>query len=72
MLQILFFGAFLTVAFVFHRRMLASPTKRGADPEVPWQKHQLALYGVSVMILVRNIVRVVEFVQGYDGWLLKH
>ena len=50
--------------------MLASPTKQGADPDVRWRKHQLALYGASSTILVRNIVRVVEFIQGYNGWLL--
>lgn len=71
-LQLLSFGLFVVVAFVFHYRMFHTPTKRGADPSIPWQKHQTALYMSSGLIMVRSIVRVVEYIQGNSGYLLAH
>lgn len=31
-----------------------------------------ALYGSSILILVRSIFRVVEYLQGWDGYLLRN
>lgn len=31
-----------------------------------------ALYAVSIAIFVRSIVRVVEFLQGYSGFIITH
>lgn len=31
----------------------------------------IALYIASILILIRSIVRVVEYLQGYDGYLMK-
>lgn len=31
----------------------------------------IALYVASVLILVRSVVRVVEYLQGYDGYLMR-
>lgn len=32
----------------------------------------LSLYLVSILIFVRSIVRVVEYAQGYDGFIMTH
>lgn len=32
----------------------------------------IALYTASILILVRSVIRVVEYLQGYDGYLMKH
>lgn len=40
--------------------------------ERPWQKHLIGLYIVSILILIRSIVRVVEYLQGYDGYIMTH
>ena len=32
----------------------------------------IGLYIVSILIFVRSIVRIVEFVQGYDGFIMVH
>ena len=32
----------------------------------------VALYVTSALILVRSIVRVVEYLDGYDGYLMRH
>jgi hypothetical protein len=65
-LQIIFFGIFVLAAALFHLRILQHPTQRSYD--VPfWKKHMASLYVVSILIFVRSIVRVVEYVQGYTG-----
>ncbi|KAF3030345.1 hypothetical protein E8E12_001182, partial [Didymella heteroderae] len=68
--QILFFGFFVIVAVVFHlrgRRHLAS-----LGPSISWRKHLYTLYGTSLMILIRSVFRIVEYVQGNNGYLLRH
>jgi tellurite resistance protein TehA-like permease len=69
-IQIIFFSVFILVAWLFHTRMHKRPTTRAL--QVPWQKHMIALYVVSVLILARSIFRVVEFIQGFDGYLNGH
>lgn len=69
-LQILFFGLFVATATVFHLRMAKAPTKLAAIR--PWVKHMVSLYIVSMFILVRSVVRAIEFIQGYDGYIMTH
>jgi RTA1 like protein len=66
--QITFFGVFVIAAALFHSRMHKRSTPRGL--EVPWQKHMFALYTVSICILIRSIFRVIEFLQGNNGYLM--
>lgn len=68
--QIVFFGTFVLAGVLFQVRM--SRRASGLARERPWRKHMLGLYAVSVLIFVRSIVRVVEFLQGYDGYLMVH
>ncbi|KAH6715108.1 RTA1 like protein-domain-containing protein [Leptodontidium sp. 2 PMI_412] len=68
--QIIFFGLFVVVAFMFHTRLQKSPTTPSLS--VPWRKHLWALYISSALILIRSIFRVVEFVQGNTGYLFRH
>lgn len=71
--QILFFGFFVTVAVVFDWRIRKAPTVRSSPSTgIPWRRHLNALYAASALILVRSIFRVVEYVQGNDGYLMKH
>lgn len=69
--QIVFFSCFITVATIFHSRLNKAPTQRSLSPDVPWQKHLIVLYIASALILVRSIFRVVEYIQGNDGYLLR-
>lgn len=72
-LQLIFFGIFIAVAVAFDRAMHTRPTTRSTKSEgVNWRKHLKVLYATSGLILVRNIVRVVEYAQGNDGYLLGH
>ena len=68
--QILFFGFFLVVAAMFHLRIHQNPTAEARD--VPWKHHIITLYAASILILIRSILRVVEYQQGNDGYLLGH
>lgn len=69
-LQLLFFGFFMICSAIFHKRCVQRPTVESMDPKMPWQKMMIMLYTVSGLILVRSIFRVVEYVQGRDGYLL--
>ena len=43
----------------------------GVDIEaLPWRRHMYVLYVTSFLILVRSMFRLVEYVQGEDGYLL--
>lgn len=69
-IQIIFFGFFVVVALLFQSRGRQHLAKIAI--EVPWKKHLYTLYATSVLILVRSIFRVVEYLQGNDGYLISH
>lgn len=76
--QLVFFGAFLVTSILFNCRIIRSPTDESerfiASGLIPrdWRGLLFALYTASVFILIRSIYRVVEFVQGNDGYLISH
>lgn len=70
--QIIFFGFFLISALVFQRRLISHPTAKGLADHLPWRKHIYALYTSSVLVLVRSVVRIVEYIQGTDGFVLSN
>ncbi|KAJ5202978.1 hypothetical protein N7449_005057 [Penicillium cf. viridicatum] len=81
--QLVFFALFVFVACVFHHRLKKSPkngvhidTSRMAQSKFPhvgkWEWVMYALYSACVLILIRSLFRVVEFVQGNDGFIMKH
>ncbi|KLU85831.1 hypothetical protein MAPG_04851 [Magnaporthiopsis poae ATCC 64411] len=67
-IQMAFFSFFIFNAVVFHTRLSGQPPLSG----IPWQRHLYVLYAVSVVILVRNLFRVVEYLQGNGGYLVSH
>lgn len=68
--QILFFGFFVICSIIFQARITSHPTAESVADCVPWRKHLYALYATSILILIRSIFRVAEYVQGSDGYLL--
>lgn len=70
-LQIIIFSLFVLASVVFHVRLQKQPTQEAYSGDVKWQKILLVLYAVSAIILVRNIFRVVEYIGGNDGPLLR-
>ncbi|KAI4767702.1 RTA1 like protein [Aureobasidium sp. EXF-3400] len=71
--QLLFFGLFLTSSVIFHKRMRKNPTTKVLTLPLPWVKHVRALYIGSVMILVRSVYRLIEYIQGgTSGYIVEH
>lgn len=70
--QILFFGFFLVSAVIFQYRLNARPAAAAAASQFPWRKHMWALHSSSILVLIRSIVRVVEYVQGETGYVMQH
>ncbi|KAL2822416.1 RTA1 like protein-domain-containing protein [Aspergillus granulosus] len=67
--QILFFSIFIVVSIIFHRRMLSTPMHR-VGTDIPWNKYIKILYIVSVLIMVRSVYRVAEYIEGKQGELM--
>jgi RTA1 like protein. len=72
LIQIVSFSLFGVTAVVFHRKITAVPTLESLNPNIPWQKILYMLYGVSALIMVRSIFRLVEYITGTSGYLLQH
>ena len=67
----------LTLNCFKRRSHTSEPRALTATPPIdistlPWKRHMFALYISSLLILVRSIFRIVEYVQGNNGYLLKH
>jgi len=73
-LQLAFFGFFVVVAGLFHERLQRNcPASRTVDLNtLPWKKHLMVLYMSSGLILVRSIFRIIEYIMGNAGYLLRH
>ncbi|CAG8366477.1 unnamed protein product [Penicillium salamii] len=70
--QIIFFGFFLISAVIFQRRLNGNSGAAAVASQFPWRKHMAALHSSSILVLIRSIVRVVEYVQGESGFLMQH
>ncbi|KAI9856832.1 MAG: hypothetical protein M1824_005205 [Vezdaea acicularis] len=68
-IQILFFSIFLYLTLLFHHRLTRQPTLSSLS--TPWLKHIRALYAASALILLRSAVRVAEYRQSNDGWIMR-
>ncbi|KAK5674199.1 hypothetical protein LTS10_013036 [Elasticomyces elasticus] len=71
-IQIIVFGFFVATSARFHTRIVKSPTSVSANGRIAWTRHLYVLYATSALILVRSIFRVVEYLQGNDGYLISH
>ena len=67
-LQVVMFSFFGLLVAIFHARY----TRSGEDIGLGWKKHVVMLYVLSVVFVVRNIVRIVEFTQSGDGYIAMH
>lgn len=68
--QIIFLALFLVTSVSFHVRL-----SRGGSAysmQVPWKRHQMALYITSALVFVRSIFRFIEYALGSSGPLLQH
>lgn len=71
-LQVLFFGLFIMVAGIFHKRMRTDSATMSSSSLVPWARYLLILYLASLFIVVRCVFRIIEYAGGQDGVLLSN
>jgi SNF family Na+-dependent transporter len=69
--QLLFFGFFIVIAIKFDISISKAPTAQ-AQTYTLWKRHMWALYIGSLLVMVRSIFRAVEYLQGFDGYLLSY
>ncbi len=69
-IQIVFFGFFMLVTLIFHRRVSAKPTRPSLYLTTPWKSLLYVLYISSIIILVRSAYRITEYIMGSDGILM--
>ncbi|KAI0385243.1 RTA1 like protein [Hypomontagnella monticulosa] len=72
LVQIIMFGLFIVTAALFQRRYQKYKVAAPAFDAMGWKASMHMLYGVSALIMIRSIFRVVEFAAGQDGYLLKN
>ncbi|MCJ1294180.1 hypothetical protein MMC34_005737 [Xylographa carneopallida] len=70
--QIVFFGFFTVVASLFNYRLRRASKLVAVDVENMCQKYLNALYVSSILIMVRSIVRVLEFLKVGDSYIMQN
>ncbi|PVH77672.1 putative RTA1 domain protein [Cadophora sp. DSE1049] len=75
-LQLIFFGIFLTISLIFFRRVRSTPSYLTTSTPVKHNKHSWQtllkfLFVSAALIIFRCVFRIIEFAQGDDGYLMK-
>ncbi|KAH7150275.1 RTA1 like protein-domain-containing protein [Dactylonectria estremocensis] len=70
--QIVIFSFFMGTTIAFHVKVAKRPTSAAVSNAIAWQRHLYVLYTTSILILVRSIFRVIEYLQGNGGYLISH
>ncbi|CAO2651437.1 Nn.00g040070.m01.CDS01 [Neocucurbitaria sp. VM-36] len=68
-LQVVIFTGFMYCCLVFHRRFRTHLAREGRTVDGQWEAVLGMLYVTSVVISVRNVFRLVEFVAGHESYL---
>ena len=71
-IQLVYFGFFIVVAFNFHLRARRAVLAEEVKQEISWKKNMPVLYTGSFLILIRSIYRTIEFADGSNGYLMNH
>ena len=71
-LQVVIFILFVILIVHMHVRLCRDATAVVVGTGLSWQKYHWTLYALSTVFLVRNIVRIVEYQQGNDGFIVTH
>lgn len=70
--QIFFFGFFMVVALTFHVRFIRHTSRDARSRSSVWAEQLYAIYAGSLLIMIRSLFRVVEYIMGNNGFLLRH
>lgn len=66
-IQLIGFVFFIGVTGTFHARITRGARMGPVSVAAPWRRHIFILYGVSALVFVRSLFRVIEYCKGYDG-----
>lgn len=70
-IQIVFFGFFMVVTVIFDLRLSNRPTDPVLQGIIPWRRYLITLYATSLIIMARSIFRVIEYIQGNNGYIIR-
>lgn len=73
-MQLGFFGLFLVISLIFWKRMRSSPARYTIPiyGKHTWEVLLKLLFYAAALIILRCIFRIIEFSQGYSGYLASH
>lgn len=69
-LQIAILAIYMATTMLFHSTF--GPVAASNAVQIPWRQSMYMLYATSVLIMARNVYRIVEYAIGSDGYLLNH
>ncbi|KAK7053346.1 envelope glycoprotein [Paramarasmius palmivorus] len=71
--QLTWTGLFVVTTLIFHIRITRFPTPASTRHRAPmsWRTMLYVLYAANVLITVRTIFRLVQYIQGNDGTLVR-
>ena len=71
--QVVALALFLLIAWHAQRRTTRDlPRILRSSPTVNWENHFRAIYLIVVLVIVRSVVRTVEYLQGEGGYIISH
>lgn len=70
--QVIFFACFALAAGLFHMRLRRVPTRKFLEHSSLCTRHLHVMYVTCILIFIRSVVRVVEFSQGFPGYIFSH
>ncbi|KUJ13208.1 RTA1 like protein, partial [Mollisia scopiformis] len=71
--QIVALSLFILTCWHVHRRVKKDPPSiLVKNPEVRWERHLRAIEVITLLMIVRGVVRTVEYLQGAGGYVVSH
>ncbi|KAF4311407.1 rta1 domain protein [Botryosphaeria dothidea] len=72
-IQLATYCFFVAVAATFYQRMDAlPPVKKQRHSQIHWQHHLRTIFLASSFFILRSIFRIIEYAQGYGGYVFDH
>jgi hypothetical protein len=70
-IQLSIFSCFVVVAGNYQYRLTKLPTPESNNPNIRWRWYLFTLYLTGGLVLVRSVFRVIEFIEGNHGPLMR-
>ncbi|CAK7225372.1 hypothetical protein SEUCBS140593_005882 [Sporothrix eucalyptigena] len=71
--QVVALSFFILTCWHAHEQIKRRPDyELPVDPSISWQNHFRALELVTAILILRSVVRAIEFLQGEDGFVASH